>query len=86
MNRNSQIRMTNDEFRRNIELRMTNPAIAHLSALRHSGFGFLSSFVIRHSPVSDKFPSYRSTSGYALVPVRKHLAPSLRPKSIAANV
>src|SRR5206468_9016449 len=29
---------------------------------------------------------YRSTSGYALVPVRKHLAPSLRPKSIAANV
>src|SRR5213593_4628819 len=29
---------------------------------------------------------YRSTAGYALVPVRKHLAPSLRPKSIAANV
>src|SRR5438552_18662535 len=29
---------------------------------------------------------HRSTSGYALVPVRKHLAPSLRPKSIAANV
>src|SRR5438309_2499758 len=26
---------------------------------------------------------HRSTSGYALVPVRKHLAPSLRPKSIA---
>src|SRR5438876_5642961 len=29
---------------------------------------------------------HRSTSRYALVPVRKHLAPSLRPKSIAANV
>src|SRR5438309_5000560 len=29
---------------------------------------------------------YRSTAGYARVPVRKHLAPSLRPKSIAANV
>src|SRR5439155_17591151 len=29
---------------------------------------------------------YRSTLGYALVPVRKHLAPSLRPKSIAAKV
>src|SRR5437762_4429272 len=28
---------------------MTNPAIPHPSALRHSGFGFLSSFVIRHS-------------------------------------
>src|SRR5438093_12140598 len=28
---------------------------------------------------------HRSTAGYALVPVRKHLAPSLRPKSIAAN-
>src|SRR5438309_1841169 len=26
---------------------------------------------------------YRSTAGYARVPVRKHLAPSLRPKSIA---
>src|SRR2546428_10017292 len=29
---------------------------------------------------------YRSTAGYAPVPVREHLAPSLRPKSIAANV
>src|SRR5437660_10362637 len=29
---------------------------------------------------------HRSTSGYAPVPVRKHLAPSLRPESIAANV
>src|SRR5207245_4836895 len=29
---------------------------------------------------------HRSTSRYALVPVRKHLAPSLRPKSIATNV
>src|SRR5436190_4992820 len=41
--------MTNDEIRRNNEIRMTNPAIAHPSALRHSSFGFLSSFVIRHS-------------------------------------
>jgi hypothetical protein len=47
MNRNSQILMTNDEIRRNTEIRMTNQAIAHPSALRHSGFGFLSSFVIR---------------------------------------
>jgi hypothetical protein len=30
------------------EIRMTKPAMAHQSALRHSGFGFLSSFVIRH--------------------------------------
>src|SRR2546423_7940642 len=29
---------------------------------------------------------YRSTSGYALVPVRKHLAPRLREKSLAAIV
>src|SRR5437660_274332 len=28
---------------------MTKPAIAQLRAFRHSGFGFLSSFVIRHS-------------------------------------
>src|SRR5258708_40285957 len=41
--------MTNDEIRRNTEIRMTNPAIAHQSALRNSSFGFLSSFVIRHS-------------------------------------
>ena len=41
--------MTNDEIRRNTEIRMTNPAIAHQSALRHSSFGFLSLFVIRHS-------------------------------------
>jgi hypothetical protein len=34
---------------RNCQIRMTNPAIAHQSALRHSGFGFLSSFVICHS-------------------------------------
>src|SRR5213592_2147061 len=41
--------MTNDEIRRNDEIRMTKPAIAQLRAFRHSGFGFLSSFVIRHS-------------------------------------
>jgi len=58
MNRDSQIRMTNDEIRRNAQIRMTNPAIANQSALRNLGFGFLWSFVIRHSPVSDKFPSW----------------------------
>ena len=46
---NSQIRMTNDEIRRNHEIRMTKPATAQLRVFRHSGFGFLSSFVIRHS-------------------------------------
>jgi len=35
--------MTNDE------IRMTNPAIALESAFRHLGFGFLSSFDLRHS-------------------------------------
>jgi hypothetical protein len=48
MNRSSEIRMTNDEIRRNTKIRMTNPAIAHPNALRHSGFGFLWSFVICH--------------------------------------
>jgi len=41
--------MTNDEIRRNDEIRMTKPATALLRLFRHSGFGFLSSFVIRHS-------------------------------------
>src|SRR5438093_9322666 len=41
--------MTNDEIRKNTEIRMTNQAIASPSALRHSGLGFLSSLVIRHS-------------------------------------
>src|SRR6266581_1239847 len=41
--------MTNDEIRRNAEIRMTKPAIAQLRAFRHSSFGSLSSFVIRHS-------------------------------------
>jgi len=41
--------MTNDEIRRKTEIRMTNPAIALESGFRHLGFGFLSSFVIRHS-------------------------------------
>src|SRR5881392_1099288 len=49
MNRNSQTRMTNDEIRRNDETRMTKPMTAQLRAFGHSGFGFLSSFVIRHS-------------------------------------
>jgi len=49
MNHSLQIRMTNDEIRRNDKIRMTKPANAALRVLRHSGFGFLSSFVIRHS-------------------------------------
>jgi hypothetical protein len=47
--------MTNDEIRRNTEIRMTNPAIAHVSALRHSGFVFLSSFVIRRLSFDNRF-------------------------------
>src|SRR5213592_1853223 len=39
--------MTNDEIRRNDEIRMTKPANAPLRVFRHSGFGFLSSFVIQ---------------------------------------
>src|SRR3989442_8624913 len=38
--------MTNDE------IRMTKPAIAQLSAFPHSGFGFLSSFVLRPSSLN----------------------------------
>src|SRR3989442_7491845 len=45
--------MTNDEIRRNDEIRMTKPATAPLRVFRHSGFGFLSSFVIRHSSFKD---------------------------------
>src|SRR5262245_21131336 len=48
MNRDPQTRMTNDEIRR------TN-GMAHPSALWHSGFGFLWSFVIRHSSFHDRF-------------------------------
>src|SRR5438477_9381110 len=47
--RDSQTRMTNDEIRRNDEIGMTEPATAQLRAFEHSGFGFLSSFVLRHS-------------------------------------
>jgi outer membrane lipoprotein-sorting protein len=45
----SQIRMTNDEIRRDDEIRVTKPASAQQRAFRHSSFGFLSLFVIRHS-------------------------------------
>ena len=45
----SQIRMTNDEIRRNDEIPMTKTACAQHRTFRHSSFGFLSSFVIRHS-------------------------------------
>src|SRR5947207_13686356 len=45
MNHSSQIRMTNDEIRRNDKIRMTKPANAPLRVIRHSGFGFHSSFV-----------------------------------------
>src|SRR5437764_7345085 len=53
MNRDSQTRMTNDEIRRNDKIRMTKPATAQLRAFGHSGFGFLSSFEIRHSSFND---------------------------------
>ena len=48
----SEIRMTNDEIRRNEEIPMTKPASAQHRALRHSSFGFLSAFGIRHSSFS----------------------------------
>src|SRR5439155_21548261 len=51
--RNSQIRMTNDETRRNTEIRMTKPPIVLLSVVRHSSFGFLSSF--DNFPLRDEF-------------------------------
>src|SRR5438874_4203444 len=53
MNHSSEIRMTNDEIRRNDEIRKTKPATAQLRGFRHSGFGFLLSFVIRHSSFDD---------------------------------
>src|SRR5438552_7372250 len=45
----SQMRMTNDEIRRNDEIPMTKPASAQHKAFRRSSFGFLPSFAIRHS-------------------------------------
>src|SRR6266545_2794764 len=45
--------MTNDEVGRNDQIRMTKSATSQLKAFRHSGFGFLSSFVIRHSSFDD---------------------------------
>ena len=53
MNRASQIRMTNDEIRKNDEIRTTKPAASTTRASRHSSFGFLSSFVIRYSSFND---------------------------------
>src|SRR5205809_6108755 len=47
MNRDSETRMTNDEIRKNDQIQMTKPATAQLRAIGHSGFGFLSSFVIQ---------------------------------------
>ena len=41
--------MTKDEIRRNYETRMTKQPIRHPGPIRHSGFGFLSSFSIRIS-------------------------------------
>src|SRR5438067_13902026 len=70
MNRDSQTRMTNDEIRRNYQIRMTKPATAQLGALGHSGFGFLSSLVIRllTSAATVQFPMCARIgveSGYA---------------------
>src|SRR5438874_5840665 len=53
MNHSSQIRMTNDEIRRNDQIRMTKPATAQLRGFGHSGFGFLSSLVVRPSSFND---------------------------------
>src|SRR6266516_3317893 len=47
---NSQIRMTNDEIRRNDEIRMPKPATAQVS---FSTFGLRISFVICHSSFND---------------------------------
>src|SRR5438552_13257293 len=47
--------MTNDEIRRNDETRMTKPASAPLRVFRHSGFGFLSSFVVIQRLVQVRF-------------------------------
>src|ERR1044071_7744075 len=44
----TQIRMTNDQIRKNDKMQMTKPAPAPRRTFRHSDFGFLSSFVIRH--------------------------------------
>src|SRR5947207_2500689 len=52
--------MTNDKTRKNDEIRMTKPATAPPRTFRHSGFGFLSSFVIRHS----LFVIYRPSPSY----------------------
>ena len=51
MNHSSQIRMTNDETRRNDEIQMTKPATAQLRVfdIRASDSFRHSSFVIRHS-------------------------------------
>src|SRR5439155_23299180 len=53
-NRRFQIRMTNDQIRRNPEIRMTKLPISLLNALRNSGFGFLSTFFIRPSSFSTR--------------------------------
>ena len=57
MNHSLQIRMTNDEIRRNDKIRMTKPATALLRVFGHSRFGFLSSFVVRHSSFNDFYKS-----------------------------
>src|SRR5439155_12137402 len=58
MNRNFQIRITNDEIRRNTEIRMMKPPSALLRVVRPSSFGFLSSFVIRHSSFNSSSPIF----------------------------
>ena len=60
MSRSSQIQMTNDQIRRNDEIRMTKPATAQRKVfdIQTSDFFRHSSFLIRHSPVSGRFPSW----------------------------
>src|SRR5438552_15821589 len=64
MNRNFQIRITNDEIQRNTEIGMKKPPSALLRVVRPSSFGFLSSFVIRHSSFNSSSPIFERASAF----------------------
>src|SRR5437899_1290882 len=49
---------SNDEIQRNTEIRMKKPPSALLRVVRPSSFGFLSSFVIRHSSFNSSSPIF----------------------------
>jgi len=57
--------MTNDKIRSNYQIAMTKPADGQLKALRHSGFGFHSSFAICHSSFLLAVGSFVGTAGTA---------------------